>query len=68
MKELVKIIGKAKQQVIMRICDYCQGIFILTCEDFAFQNHGVRIRNSYEIQEGWICDDCKEQILKIKNL
>ena len=68
MKELVKIIGKAKQQVIMRTCDYCQGIFILTCEDFAFQNHGVRIRNSYETQEGWICNDCKEQILKIKNL
>ena len=24
MKELIKIIGKAKQQVIMKTCDYCK--------------------------------------------
>ena len=62
------IIGRATVTTITRKCGCCQESFTMTCEDYAL-NLGAIIKESKGYgADGWICPDCVEEIIRIKNL
>lgn len=67
-QNIIQVVGKAKNTTKMNICCCCGGIFIVDCKEYVFNEYGSRIRNDQEMQEGWVCEDCKQEILRIKNL
>lgn len=63
----IKIIGNASTKNIVRTCDFCNHTFLLTCDDYIFNNCGCIIYGRIG-GDGWVCKDCYDKIMKIKNI
>lgn len=63
----IKIIGNATIQNIVRKCEYCQQTFLLTCDDYIFNTCGHTLYTKIGA-DGWLCQECYDKIVKIKNL
>lgn len=71
-KQKTHIIGKAFGPNIMRECCICHDLFVMTCEDYLFNNCGKKVWSNdpdkIKDNEGWVCEECAEEIIRIKNL
>lgn len=60
------LVGNAKAKNIKRVCVWCNKEFIMTCEDYIFNNCGTIIKHPNG--DEWLCKECSDYIVKIKNL
>lgn len=69
---IVKLVRKAYGQNIMRECCICHNIFVMGCEDYLFNTCGKKVysRDPEKIydKEDWCCEECSNEIIRIKNL
>lgn len=68
----VRLTGKAYGPNIMQECCICHNIFVMSCEDYLFNNCGLKVFDNdpdkvYD-KPGWCCEECSEEILRIKNM
>lgn len=63
----VIVTGDAERRNIIRTCAKCGKKFLMTCEDYIFDKCGVMFKNSEE-KDDWVCEECYQNIMEIKNL
>lgn len=64
----MEVVGEAKTKNIKRTCCSCHKEFLMTCMDYIFNKCGVILVRPHEGKDDWVCNDCVEQIEKVKNL
>lgn len=64
----MELIGEAKAKNIIRTCEWCKKQFVVSCIDYIFNRCGTIIKNSDIGSDGWLCKECSDYIIKIKNI
>lgn len=60
------------QQIFKPTCCVCGNEWAITCEEYVFNKVGRKVHDFSEVGifslEGWVCPECLDEILRIKNL
>ena len=71
-KAYVKLSGKAFGPNIIQECCICRNVFVMSCEDYLFNNCGKKVYSNdpdkVTEQPAWCCEECAEEIERIKYL
>ena len=57
-----KLVGEAKNKTIKRICCLCKDNFVMTTNDYIFNNCGIILKRENEGADSWICKDCASKV------
>lgn len=64
----IKLIGEIEMKSIKRKCCSCGNNFLMTTNDFIFNNFGIILYRPNEGVDDWICKECANKVQQIKNL